>query len=223
MKLNPHILKLSLFFALGLVARSEAGVSFEVTGASESVERGITEADMNWQSLLEFGFGDFYAGGWSLAPLEEKGSPNFFDERYELYAGYGWALADRLGLDAGAIRYLNPNAEDTTEAYLGLFAELGTFSPSIYIYNDIDRDQWVAEAATTLSVPLDLFPFDATARLGAVEGDVDYRYFELDLVYPLELTDAANLSLGLHYSDNDFGMGVPDSRLYGSASVSLRF
>lgn len=223
MKLNPHIFKLCVLSALSLIVRLEADVSFEATVASQAVDQGIEEADLNWQSSIEFGFGDFYAGGWSLAPLEEKGSPNFFDERYELYVGHGWALADKVGLDLGVTRLLNPNADDTTEAYLGLFAELGTLSPSIYIYNDFDLDQWSVEAATTVSVPLDLLPFDATARLGAVEGDFDYRYFEMDLVYPVELTNAANLSLGLHYSDNDFGMGVPDSSLYGSASIRLRF
>lgn len=223
MKLNSHILKLCALSSISLLGRVDGGVSVEATFASQAFDRGIAEADLNWQTSVEFGFGDFYVGAWALMPVENKAAPDFFSERYEVYLGKGWAIADKVGFDAGLIRSVNPRVSDTTEAFLGVFAEFGTFSPSLYIYNDFDLERWVAEAATTISIPLDLFPVDATARLGVVEADFDYSYFELDLIYPVELSDAALLSLGLHYSDNDFGGGVPDGNFYGSASVRLKF
>lgn len=223
MKLNSHVLTLGVFAVTRFCCASESSVSVEVSVASKAIDQGLVEADLNWQSSLEFAYGDFYLGGWSMAPLERKGSPQFFDERYEIYFGHGWALGDAIGLDLGATRFLNPNDEDTTEAYLGFFAELGTFSPSVYIYADLDTERWSAEFATTVSLPLELFPVEATARLGAVDGEVDYRYLEVDLIYPVELSDSVKLSVGLHYSDNDFGEGVPDGSLFGSAAVRFGF
>ncbi|MBK1880374.1 hypothetical protein [Pelagicoccus mobilis] len=223
MKLNSHFAKLCLFSVSSIAPLVHAGISFEAKAASEAFYRGIQEADVNWQSSLELGFGDFYLGAWGLSPEEGRSAPDLFNERYEIYTGYGWALADLVGLDVGAIRGLDPHDDEFTEAYVGLYAEFGTIAPSIYIYNDIDTDQWTAEAEATLSVPLNLFPIDTTARLGLIDGDVDYSYFEVDLVYPIRLGDLAKLSLGLHYTDNDFGIGVPDNSLYGSASVRLNF
>ena len=223
MKFNSHLLKLCMIVSSLNFVRLEAGVSFEAKLASQAVDQGIVEADMNWQASAEIGFGDFYLGAWGLTPLEDKGAPNFFEERYELYLGHGWAVADKVGLDLGVTRLINPSADDATEGYVGLFAELGTFSPSLYIYNDFDADQWSAEVATTVSIPLNLLPVDVSARLGAVDGDIDHRYLEVDLVYPLELSDEASLAFGLHYADNDFGRGVPDGNLFGSVSATLSF
>ncbi len=197
--------------------------STEVGVQSVYVHRGLKEAELTWFPSVEFVEKDFYAGVWAALPLENKGSPQFFDDKVDFYAGYAWAIGDKWALDLGGIHHERSSRDDSTEGYLGVFGELGTISPALYLYNDFDRDELVLEAAATVAVPLQGFPFEATGRFGLIDGDVDYSYFGVDLIYPVELSDAASLSLGLHYDDNDFGFGVSDSNLYGSASLRLSF
>ncbi|MDQ8199977.1 hypothetical protein QEH56_17570 [Pelagicoccus enzymogenes] len=197
--------------------------STEVKVQSAYLDRGIKAADLTWFPSIEYAEGGFYVGAWAALPLEKKGSPNFYGDEVDLYAGYGWPVADKWGLDFGGIRHEHSGRAGTDEVYLGLFGELGTVSPSIYIYKDFDTRELFVEAAATVAVPLEGFPFEATGRLGYSDANRDYRYFGVDLVYPVELSRSSSLSLGLHYDDNDFGLGVPDSNLYGSASFQLRF
>lgn len=214
----------STLLAAALVCEAAAGDFFaEARFQSAYVDRGIKAGEFTWLPSLEYSHEDFYVGIWAEQPLEKKGSPRFFGDEIDLYAGYGWALADKWAVDLGAIHHSVPDGGSSEEAYLGLFGELGTVSPSIYIYKDFDTRELFVEAAATVAVPLEGFPFEATGRLGYLDGNADYRYFGLDLVYPFELKGESTLSFGLHYDSNDLGRGVPDDSLYGSASFRFRF
>ena len=224
MKLNLHLLTFGLaasLFAFGEARGAE--ISVETKVQSLYVERGLKRAEGTWFPSVEVSRGNVYLGSWAALPLEKAESPNVFQDEVDFYAGYSWAVSDKWGMDLGGTYHRLAGASDSKEIYLGLFGELGSLSPAFYLYNDFDTDDFLLEASVTLAVPLAGFPFEATGRIGLLEGDVDYRYFGLDLVYPLELNDAARLSLGLHYDGNDFSSSVPDSNLYGSASVQLRF
>lgn len=224
MKLNHHISGIGLILAGSFSFSVSAGdFSVETEVSSVYVNRGLKTAELTWFPSVEFAEKDFYAGVWAALPLEKKGRPDFFQDEVDFYAGYGWALSDKWALDLGGIYHDIPSGENTNEAYLGLFGELGTLSPSIYLFKDFDTGEAALEAAATLVIPLQGFPFELTGRLGLIDGDTDYSYFGVDLIYPIELSDVASLSFGVHYDDNDFGFGVPDSLLYGSASVRLSF
>lgn len=221
MKLNHLIAAIGSIVLVPHLARADGFV--EATVSSRYVFRGLKAAEFTVHPAAELAAGNFYGGVWAALPLEGKGAPDRFLEEYDFYVGHGWALSDKVGLDVGATRYTYSGADDSTEAYVGFFAELGTVNPSLYLYNDFDLDTTTVEATATAAVPLQGFPFEATARLGRVEGDDDYTYYGLDLVYPIALSDLAKLSLGLHYSGNDFGAAQPDDHLYASAAVRLSF
>ncbi len=224
MKLNPLISKFGIAAAFSLsLGVSGAEVSVETIFSSAYVNRGVKTADLTWFPSVEFGEKDFYAGIWAALPLEGKGDPDFFRDEVDFYAGYGWALSNKWALDVGGIYHKLPSGTDTVEAYVGVFGELGSISPSIYIYKDFDTEELALESSATVSIPWEGFPFEATARLGFIDGENDYGYFGVDLIYPVELSDSALLSFGLHYDGNDFGFAVPDSNLYGSASLRLSF
>ncbi|MDQ8184755.1 hypothetical protein [Pelagicoccus sp. SDUM812002] len=222
MKLNHHLSKLYFWGAVFIATSGRASeISVDTTVQSAYLDRGIKTADLTWFPTIEFSQNDFYLGAWAALPLEKKGSPNFFREEINFYAGYGFAIADKWAMDFGGTHYKYSVGESSNEAYLGIYGELGTVSPSVYIYKDFDTKELFVEAAATVALPLQGFPFEATGRVGFSDRDQDYRYFGVDLVYPIELSSDSTLSFGLHYDDNDFG--VPDSNLYGSASVGLRF
>lgn len=224
MKARYFLPNVCLLFAV-VSSNSVAAGEFSTEAGFQSayLNRGLKTAEFTWFPSVEFVENDFYAGAWAALPLEKKGSPNLYSDEIDFYAGYGWAVGEKWALDLGGIHHQVSNGENSNEAYLGLFGELGTISPTFYLYNDLDKNEWALEAAATVAVPLQGFPFEATGRLGFIDGDVDYSYFGVDLIYPVELSDNASLSLGLHYDDNDFGFGVSDSNLYGSASVRLSF
>ncbi len=224
--MKSHVLLSSLLLLAlaGLNRFASAGeFSAEAVLQSAYLNRGLKAADLTWFPSIEFVEQDFYAGVWAALPLERKGSPNFYGDEVDFYAGYGWALADKWALDFGGIHHKVDGGESTNEAYLWLFGELGTVSPSVYIYKDFDSKELFVEAAATVAVPLEGFPFEATGRVGFSDRERDYRYFGVDLIYPVEPSRNSTLSLGLHYDDNDFGFGVPDSNLYGSAAIRLQF
>lgn len=212
--------------ALGIVfaaSLARADVVFEATVNSLYVNRGVQVADLTWHPSVEFSRGDFYSGIWVAQPFENRGAPDFFSDEFDFYAGYGWALSAKTALDFGVTRHWVSGSDESTEIYVGLLGEFGTFAPAIYIYNDFDLDEFVVEATTTVVLPLEGFPFEATGRVGYLAGDSDYSFFGVDLIYPVELNDFARLSLGAHYSHNDVGAFVPDSNFYGSASISFGF
>ncbi|EDY82427.1 hypothetical protein VDG1235_2049 [Verrucomicrobiia bacterium DG1235] len=224
MKDNPLIQSALAATLLGVVSHcSAADGTLEAAISSIYVDRGLEMADLTWHPSLELSQGNVYGGLWAALPLENRSRPETIGDQYDVYAGYGWAAGDKLAIDLGGTLSFTDGFDETFEGYVGLVGEFGTFSPSIYIYNDFDLDAFTVEASTSVAVPLDVFPFQATIRAGLVEADVDYRYYGLDLLYPVELGPSSRLLLGLHYSDNDFGAGMPDNSLYGSAAVRLRF
>lgn len=221
MKLNQHILVgLCGFLANQAV---EADGFLEATVTSRYVERGLKYSELTLHPAAEFEFGNSYLGAWAALPLEGRDAPEDYLDEYNFYLGRGWAVGDKWFLDAGVTRYYFPNAEDSTEAYVGMVGELGTITPAVYIYNDFDLDAFTIEGTATAVVPLQQFPFEATARIGSVSQDEDYIYWGLDLIYPIRLSDLAKLSLGVHYADNDFGDFQSGEHFYGSMGIRWNF
>ena len=209
----------------GLLAQ-DSGVTVDATFATKYVDRGIQYGDDTWHPTVELYSDDFYAGVWAALPLENRGYPEYYDDEYDFYAGYGWALNNDTALDLGATYYHFPNdGEDSLEAYLGLSREFGTFTPSFYIYKDFDLETLTYRLGTDFALPLKAVPFEMSVYVGRVEADEDdsYNYYGADVLYPIVLNDATSISLGLHFADHDLGMELPDSHLYGTASFTVDF
>ena len=209
-----------------LSSAQEYSLTMEQGVASKYVFRGIELGDDTLHPAVEFSQGDFYAGAWGALPLGNKGWPEGFVDEYDFYAGYGWALDERTALDVGGTYYRYPGENgDSFEGFVGVKREMGTFTPSLYLYRDFDLDTLTVELSTDLALPLDVLPFETSFFVGRVEArrSGDYSYFGADFVYPIEFNDSTKLSFGLHYSDHDLGRGIPGNHLYGSASLAVRF
>ncbi len=213
---------LSLVLAASALTAKESSVTSEFGVASKYVFRGLELAETVVHPSLEFGWGDFYAGIWAAIPLEGRDAPDDFADEYDFYAGYGLALTDKLALDLGATRYYYPDGGSTTEAYVGLAAELGTFSPSAYLYNDFDLDVWTFELSSGVALPLEGFPIEASFFLGRSEDEGSgYLYYGVDLSYPVEVQGVGNVTFGLSFSDHDLDSGFKGRHLFGGVALSF--
>ncbi len=204
---------------------AEIDVTAELAVNSRYFFRGLQEGGLTALPSVEASFGDAYAGLLSALPLADRDGPKEFEDRYDAYLGYGWAAGSKTAFDAGGAFRYRADKEDNLEAYLGVRRELGTLAPSVYIYRDFETEAWSAELAADIAAPIEGVPFAFTAFLGRVEASQapDYTYYGLDARYPVKLSDALDLSLGLHYTGNDRGGGYARNHLYGSAAVTFGF
>lgn len=225
MKTKTSVLCASLaLFSVSVLAQ-ESSITSELALATKFVDRGLQLGDTTFHAAIEYSQNDVYGGIWSAIPLENTGAPDFFEDEYDFYGGYGWALNEGTALDVGATYYYLPDGESTFEAYVGIYAELGSVTPSLYLYNDFDLDTTTIEAILDVDLPQLVVPVDFRLFGGQVEidGGGDYSYYGADVVYPLEVGDQMSLDLGLHYVDNSIGAIVSDNNLFGSATFTVTF
>lgn len=225
MKIRLILLNLSVACCVSMGHSQESKLVAEVSLGSMFVDRGLQLGDLTWHPSIEWSSGDAYLGLWTAMPLEHKGSPDHYNEEYDVYGGYGWALTSDLALDVGFTHYGLADHPDTFEIYAGLSKELGTFSPAFYIYRDFDLKTLTIELSSGVALPLDGFPGEVGLYAGHVDYDEGpgYTYYGVDLIYPVELGKGMRCEIGLHFADNDIGLGVPDSRIYGSTAFSVAF
>lgn len=208
------------------IARAQYSLSLDLTFASDYVFRGVQLADNTLHPSLEFGYDDFYAGVWAATPIDNRSSAGYIDE-YDLYVGYGWALSDTMQLDAGVTHYYYPEANSTTEGYVGLNFDLEGFTPGVYVYRDIDLDTWTYQLNLGYSMPLETAgtSLDLSAFVGRVDPDdfVHYTYYGASAVMPFALNDNTTLSVGLHYAHNDLGPTIENDHFFGTVGVTMGF
>lgn len=208
------------------IARAQYSLSLDLTLASDYIFRGVQLADNTLHPSIEFGYDDFYAGVWAATPIDNRSSAGYIDE-YDLYVGYGWALSDTMQLDAGVTHYYYPEADSTTEGYVGLNFDLEGFTPGVYVYRDFDLDTWTYQFNLGYSMPLETAgtSLDLSAFIGRVDPDDfgHYTYYGASAVMPFALNDNTTLSVGLHYAHNDIGFGIDDDHLFGTVGITMGF
>ncbi|MDQ8204199.1 hypothetical protein [Pelagicoccus sp. SDUM812003] len=224
MMLRATLLMALLALPLRAISQ-ESSVFSELKVTSLYQDRGFQLGDFTLHPSIEWAASDWYAGFFAALPLENRSAPDRFENEYDFYLGKGWAAGDRVFWDAGATFYAYEDSDSSFETYLGVNAELGTFSPSLYAYYDFDLEAFTLELSSGVALPLDGFPGEVKLYLGRIEtrDQIDYTYYGVDLIYPIEVGDQMRLELGVHYADNDIGLGIPDEHLYGSVSLSYGF
>jgi uncharacterized protein (TIGR02001 family) len=212
-------------------AAQDISVSTSIDYVSEYVFRGVTLAEEAIQPGVEVAIGDFYVGGWFSAAFGETSI--FAGDEFDLYAGYGFALSDTVGLDVGLTYYHYPQgpgsffgtdggADGTYEVYAGLSLDT-VLAPSLYAFYDLTLEAFTLEGGVGHSFPMsDKTSFDLGASLGLVDGDgFSYEYGSVSAGLSYALTDAVSTYTSANYgvsSDDtfvnasfDFDNGVVDT------------
>jgi uncharacterized protein (TIGR02001 family) len=211
-------------------AESPLSVSVDVTVVSDYVFRGVHLAGTSLQPSVEVAYGDFYVGAWNSNTLSSTGI-----NETDVYAGYGFAINETYSLDVGLTRYLydGQSTGDTTEAYVGVSADLFGLSPSLYYYHDFDLETNAFIHSIGYSFPVDAIntSLDFAVTVGHVRQSENlggnYTYGSLGVAIPYSLSETATLTVGGEYIRNDTrALGTNNNRrdgFVGSVGLSIGF
>ena len=204
---------------------AEWDILTDVTVGSMYVDRGLQLGEATVQSTVELAYADFYAGAWSALPQGGQGAGGPFEDEFNLYLGYGWALGEKSFLDVGATRIVTPHAEDSSEFYAGWVGEWGILSPALYVFRDVDVEESAAELSVTVAVPEQVLPLEFRVFGGGVEADGGdgYLYYGLDAYYSIRLGESSSIRLGGHFADHDLSEGDGGEHFYATASFTLNW
>jgi uncharacterized protein (TIGR02001 family) len=225
-------MKKTLVFAMAAtaavgIARGEFSVSNDLTFASKYVFRGVQLANNTVQPSIEIKAESFYAGLWAALPVDKRSSMGYTDE-FDVYVGYSPELSDTVSLDVGVTNYYYPqdDGDSTLEAYVGVTAKVGGFTPSLYAYYDMDLEITTLQASLGFSLPLEGIgsSLDLSATVGRLAGsDIpDYLYYGASVVMPYKLNDNTTLTVGAHWATNDLDF-VDDNFVYGTIGLTIGF
>lgn len=192
---------------------------------SDYVFRGIHLAEENMHASLDASYGDAYFGAWTLQSL---GNQDDYNE-VNVYAGYGIALDETYRLDFGATAYLYPEddfADDTTEAFVSLSADMWNLAPTVSAYYDFDLESWTLEASASYTWEFDAKnSVETGASVGWVDedGGTDYAYFMLSADYVYRFNDAASISVGGRIGANDDDRGIEGEEFTAWGGVAFTY
>jgi len=212
-----------------VATESSYAVTAEFPYVSKYVFRGVKIARDSFQPSVEVSSGEFYGGIWSNVPLRKEHDGGVSKE-IDLYAGYTPKLTENLSADVGLTYYWYPRVDgsdnDSLEVFGGLNLTLGNFTPSVYLYRDLDLDTTTLQTALGYSVPLKSLgtSLDLNVTFGSVFPDhaEKYCYYSAGVNVPYKLSDAVKLNFGLTYTENDLDHGK-DPGLWGTASIAVKF
>jgi len=232
----PNIMKkitlllAALVTGASLTAQDAPAKSYSVTVdfpyASKYVFRGVQYAEGSFQPSVKVTSGDFYAGIWANAPVD-----NGYELEIDYYAGYGFKLADSWSLDLGATLYSYPGldvpgADKTTfEPYVGFNGTFGDLTSATYAYYDFTLDVFTVQETLTYSVKLsDKANFNFSANIGHASPDSGsgYTYYGAGATVPFKVSDAATITAGVQYASHDLD-GVDDSHFWGTLGFTYTF
>ncbi len=196
----------------GPVQAGDVSVSATVDYTTDYVFRGVSLADSAIQPGVEVSAGDFYAGAWFSTGV---GDTSFFAaDEVDVYAGYGFALSDTLGLDVGVTYYHYPQfggfldtsggSAGTYEVYAGLSLDT-TLSPSVYGYYDFTLEAFTIEGSVGHSVPLgETLSLDLGLTAGLVDasGGAGWEWAQASAAVSHAFTDDVSAYVGANFALN---------------------
>lgn len=215
---------------LNFVSAQEISISSDVSWESAYVFRGEQSAKAYFAPSVDVSYGDFYAGIWAALPADHS-----YDNEVDFYAGYGIAVSDFISADVGFTYYTFPDAQrkffdsDTNsfEIYAGLSFE-APFSPSVYVFHNIDLDRFTVEVAGGHSIPVaESASFDVDVYAGhvAVSGTGNYLYYGISGSYVHSFNDVASVSASVNWggSDERLMLNNKKSKLWFGVGFSAGF
>ena len=217
--------------SVSLTQAQELSVTTDLAWESAYVFRGEQFAQSYMAPGVDIAYGDFYAGIWAALPVSSNSA---YDTEIDYYIGHGFALDNGIELDIGATYYTFPSidtdffsSDNSLEFYIGGSIE-APFSPSVYLFHDIDLDTFTFEFAVGESFMLeDDLSFDVDVYGGhvAVSGSGNYLYYGVSAGLSYTLTPAAAVSATLNYggSEERLIFGNKRDKLWIGFSVTAGF
>lgn len=217
--------------SVSLTQAQELSVTTDMAWESAYVFRGEQFADSYIAPAVDIAYGDFYAGIWAALPVSSNGT---FDTEIDYYVGHTFALDNGIELDIGATYYTFPSidtdffsSDNSLEFYIGASLET-QFSPSVYLFHDIDLDTFTFEFAVgesflleeDLSLDVDLYGGHV-----AISGSGNYFYYGVSTALSYTLTPAAVLSASVNYggSEERLIFGNKRGKVWVGLSVTAGF
>ncbi len=190
-------------------AGDDVSVSVSVDYVTDYVFRGVSLADTAIQPGVEVSKGDFTVGGWFSTGIGDTSV--FAGDEFDLYADYGFALSDTVGLNVGATYYHYPQGGSFLETKDGLagtyevYGSLGfdtALSPSVTAYYDLTLEALTLEGSVGHSVPVgEKTSLDLGGTAGYVDGDgFSYEYGLVSAALSAALTDDVGVYVGANLS-----------------------
>ena len=180
---------------------SGSDINFEtvITWNSENVFRGLQESKQNIAGGIEISSANLYGGVWAVTPVAD--SFGAYQDRIDIYAGYGFDLSDTIQADIGVTGYIRPGSgllfayDDSVEAYAGISLG-GEYNPALYAFYDFVLERFVFEASAEYIIPIartDLV-FGGTVGYSNDNGfDFGYAQADVEVVHNFN----RNLSIGI--------------------------
>lgn len=208
---------------------SDLSIDTQFGYENEYVYRGQQLADNSFQGFVEASLGGFYTGIWTNLPFSNDN--NSFNDEFDFYLGCLTPINEYLQGDMGFKYYFYPEDNDVDidrhrELHFGLSFIQAPFTPSVYLYYDVDFKQTVFEFSGSKVLDLsNIIPnsnlsfggslgllhadnLDAgqtnSARSSNGKGEGNsYAYIGLnaDLIY--NFTDNDSFIIGVRYSRNN--------------------
>lgn len=198
-------------------ANQASDIGFEAVLAwnSEHIFRGVQEAKQTIAGGVEISYDQLYGGVWAVVPTAD--SFNAYQNRIDLYAGYGFDISDVLQADIGVTGYIRPDNgalfayDDSVELYAGISTG-GQFNPALYGFYDFVLDRFVIEASTEYILPFARTDLVVGGTLGYQhDNGFDFGYAQLDIELVQNFTQNTSIGIGGHFAastDNTFLRGL---------------
>ncbi len=171
---------------------------------SEHVFRGTQQSKQNITGGIEARMDQVYAGVWAVLPTADSFAA--YQDRIDVYAGYGFALSDGAWADIGVTGYIRPDNgllfsyEDSVEVFAGVSGS-GPFSPALYGFYDFVLEQATIEASAEYIVPVGRTDLVFGGTAGYSNGSsLDYGYVQADVELAHNFNRNTAVSLGGHFA-----------------------
>jgi len=210
-------------------APAPAAPSYSVTAdfayATKYVFRGVELAKGAFQPSVKITSGDFYASVWSSMPVDRG-----YELEFDYTAGYtGFKISKDWSLDVGLTVYTYPGLgvgdKATYEGFIGANGTIGDFTSGTYAYYDFTLKAFTIQEALGYGIKIDdKITVNVLATVGNVSPDAGsgYTYYGFGATLPYKLSDAATLTLGVQYADQDIA-GLSGSHFWGTIDLAYTF
>jgi hypothetical protein len=181
-------------------------INFEaiITWNSENIFRGFQESKQTIAGGVEISSANLYGGVWAVAPVAD--SFDAYQDRVDIYAGYGFDLNDTLQADIGVTGYIRPQNgavfayDDSIEAYAGISLG-GEYNPAFYAFYDFVLERFIFEASAEYIIPIARTDLVFGGTLGYSNNNgFDFGYAQADVEIVQNFSRNLSIGIGGHFA-----------------------